>query len=605
MGSSFFIPTPTSMSRDERNLTGAILVYFTIGQASPIQSGSPSKLSPRTALAMHLSNSSLRAAFAIGFCILFAFIGTFTFVNFVLIRPPIAIGMMTLGFVFFVFLPSILTTPLAGKAVVRLGTRKTMWGALGLAGLGVPLMLTANLAVIDITGSMNVRDYHLDGHPVSRLDMMKDTLRQLLTALPCGSQLGLAIFTERRPFLLFEPVEVCGNFEALDRAIAALDWRMAWEGDSHIASGFYRSVALAGDLDADLIFISDGQEAPPLPWVGRPRFEGKTGLVKGLIVGAGGYDPSPIPKFDEFGRETGFWRPRDVPNENVNAPPPPGADEREGFNPRNAPFGGTAVSGHEYLSSVDEAHLKKLASETGLSYRHFEGFQNFMSSLEDAAKPRGTAADADIKWIPAAVSLAFLLMIYGVLPILDRQAAGLPLFWRPRWWRRRPAARSAMAKATNASSRLIIAAFALLQASASVHGEPADLLARGAYLVKITGCAGCHSPRTETGGLNTERLLSGGDHPIAAGGGVRIYPPNLTPDAETGIKGWSVEDIVKVLKTGTTPDGRVLSTAMPWRTQSNQLEEADAQAIALYLKSLPAIANRVPPPLSINTKPAP
>ena len=100
---------------------------------------------------MHLGNASLRAAFAIGFCILFAFIGTFTFVNFVLVRPPIAIGMMTVGFVYFVFLPSILTTPLAGKAVGQFGTRQTMWGALGLAGLGVPLLLTMNLPAV-ITG---------------------------------------------------------------------------------------------------------------------------------------------------------------------------------------------------------------------------------------------------------------------------------------------------------------------------------------------------------------------------------------------------------------------------------------------------------------------
>ncbi len=462
------------------------------------------------------------------------------------------------------------------------------------------------LSVLDITGSMNTRDMLLEGRPVSRLDMMKDALRQLLTALPCGSQMGVAIFTERRPFLLFEPVEVCGNFEALDREIAALDWRMAWEGDSHIASGLYRSVALAGDLDVDLIFMSDGQEAPPLPWIGRPHFEGKAGLVKGLIVGAGGYEPSPIPKFDEFGREMGFWQPGDVPYENASAPPPPGAEEREGFNPRNAPFGGVAVSGHEYLSSVDEAHLKELASETGLSYMHFDGFQNFMSSLEDAAKPRRTATGIDIKWIPAAFSLAFLLVIYGMLPILDRRSAGLPLFWRPNRWRRLPAASSAMAKATNASGRLvIIAAFALLRVSVPAHSEPADLLARGAYLSRITGCAGCHSPRTATGELNNERLMSGGDHPIAAGGSVRIYPPNLTPDAQTGIGGWSIEDIVKVLKNGVTPDGRVLSSAMPWRTQSNQLEDADARAIALYLKSLPAIANRVPPPLSTNTNPAP
>ena len=47
----------------------------------------------------------MRASFAIGFCILFAFIGTFTFVNFVLVQPPLGVGAMTLGFVYFVFVP--------------------------------------------------------------------------------------------------------------------------------------------------------------------------------------------------------------------------------------------------------------------------------------------------------------------------------------------------------------------------------------------------------------------------------------------------------------------------------------------------------------------
>jgi predicted MFS family arabinose efflux permease len=90
----------------------------------------------------------LRASFAIGFCILFAFIGTFTYVNFVLVQPPLALGMMALGFVYFVFLPSVLTTPLAGRAVQRFGTRPTFWGAIAVAGLGLPLLLASSLAPV-------------------------------------------------------------------------------------------------------------------------------------------------------------------------------------------------------------------------------------------------------------------------------------------------------------------------------------------------------------------------------------------------------------------------------------------------------------------------
>ena len=78
-------------------------------------------------------NPALRAAFGIGFCILFAFIGTFTYVNFVLVRPPLSLGRMELGFVYFVFLPSVVTTLLAGTAVTRFGTRAAIWGALAVA----------------------------------------------------------------------------------------------------------------------------------------------------------------------------------------------------------------------------------------------------------------------------------------------------------------------------------------------------------------------------------------------------------------------------------------------------------------------------------------
>ena len=63
------------------------------------------------------ATAALRTSFAIGFLILFAFIGTFTYVNFVLARAPLALSPMALGLVYFVFLPALLTTPLAGRAV--------------------------------------------------------------------------------------------------------------------------------------------------------------------------------------------------------------------------------------------------------------------------------------------------------------------------------------------------------------------------------------------------------------------------------------------------------------------------------------------------------
>ena len=130
------------------NLAGACMVYFTIARTPPMMAHEPVIASPFQSWAEHLRNPPLRAAFGIGFCILFAFIGTFTYVNFVLVREPLSLGRMELGFVYFVFLPSIVTTLMAGRIGLRLGTRSTVWGSLALAGIGLPLMLAANLALV-------------------------------------------------------------------------------------------------------------------------------------------------------------------------------------------------------------------------------------------------------------------------------------------------------------------------------------------------------------------------------------------------------------------------------------------------------------------------
>jgi YNFM family putative membrane transporter len=127
------------------NLGGAVLVWFTVERTPPMRQTDMSHGSPFTSWLVHLGNPALRAAFAVGFLILFAFIGTFTYVNFVLVGPPFGIGMMMLGAVYFVFLPSVVTTPLAGRVVARIGTRPALWAAFALAGGGLPLLLSAHL----------------------------------------------------------------------------------------------------------------------------------------------------------------------------------------------------------------------------------------------------------------------------------------------------------------------------------------------------------------------------------------------------------------------------------------------------------------------------
>lgn len=130
------------------NIAGAALVFVTIKRAKmpevPLV-GREVRPEPWWA---HVRAPEMRAGFAIGFCILFAFIGTFTYVNFILVAPPLAVGMMTLGFIYFVFLPSIATTPLAGSVARKIGHKPALWSALAVAAAGLPLLVIPSLPAV-------------------------------------------------------------------------------------------------------------------------------------------------------------------------------------------------------------------------------------------------------------------------------------------------------------------------------------------------------------------------------------------------------------------------------------------------------------------------
>jgi mono/diheme cytochrome c family protein len=109
---------------------------------------------------------------------------------------------------------------------------------------------------------------------------------------------------------------------------------------------------------------------------------------------------------------------------------------------------------------------------------------------------------------------------------------------------------------------------------------------RGAYLVAAIGrCSECHTPRTWLGAPEPRLLLAG---TLAGPGGKAV--PNITPDPETGIGNWSEEDIVTLLRDGQTPDFDFVGGAMAEIVRNTtRLTDTDRRAIALYLRSLPAI----------------
>jgi mono/diheme cytochrome c family protein len=128
------------------------------------------------------------------------------------------------------------------------------------------------------------------------------------------------------------------------------------------------------------------------------------------------------------------------------------------------------------------------------------------------------------------------------------------------------------------------------EAAAPPPSESAQ--ARGRYLVEVLGhCGECHTPRNMVGGLKSGRRLAGTRY--GPGGLV----PNITPDDDTGIGGWSEGDLLFFFKTGLKPDGNDVQGEMREVIEDglSRLNEADLRAVAAYLKSVPAIRHAVRP----------
>jgi mono/diheme cytochrome c family protein len=125
---------------------------------------------------------------------------------------------------------------------------------------------------------------------------------------------------------------------------------------------------------------------------------------------------------------------------------------------------------------------------------------------------------------------------------------------------------------------------------------------RGKYLVAIAGCNDCHTPGYFFGKPEMNRYLGGSEVGFEIPGLGVFHGPNLTPDPETGLGTWSIGQIVTALQTGKRPDGRELAPIMPWRAFAN-LTKDDATAIAVFLKSLPPVKNKVPGPFGPTEKP--
>jgi hypothetical protein len=169
---------------------------------------------------------------------------------------------------------------------------------------------------------------------------------------------------------------------------------------------------------------------------------------------------------------------------------------------------------------------------------------------------------------------------------------------------------------------LVSAVAATALAAPKKQGAQGAAVRRGEYLVTISGCNDCHTPwKMGPSGPESDRtrLLSGHPQDLAmppppklqepwmasasgtftawAGPWGVTFAPNLTPDKETGLGGWTEQNFIEAMRTGRHMGrGRPILPPMPWQGIGKMTDD-DLKAMFAYLRSIPAIENRAPDPM--------
>jgi mxaL protein len=284
------------------------------------------------------------------------------------------------------------------------------------------------MLVADISQSMNTVDKTLNGKPVSRMVFMQDVMHRMIGELPCGTNVSMSLFAGVSVAALYTPIEVCENFDAINDTIDHLDWRTAWSGNSRVRASM---ITLAKTIrsfpePAQVVFFTDGEEAPKLHVFNRTDLAAFQGGEDWLFVGIGSDAGTPIPKFDEHNQLIGYWSGDSFAMQ-------PGiaqiSESNLGVRDDNV-AGGTS---DRYLSKLDEEYLKELAKEVNGLYMRGNDVHDVLSAMKKQKPVRKDKAGFEIRWILAG--LAGILFILAYTPKHPLQE--LKTQWRNLMLRRR------------------------------------------------------------------------------------------------------------------------------------------------------------------------
>lgn len=263
------------------------------------------------------------------------------------------------------------------------------------------------LLVADISQSMNTKDMKINGKPASRMEHMQKLMHETISSLPCDTKVSIGLFAGVSVAALYHPIEVCENFAAIQDTIDHLDWRTGWSGNSRIAHSLFsinRSIRSFPE-SAQVVFFTDGEEAPKLHLFNTKDLTGFQGADGWLLVGMGTEKGAAIPKLSEKNQVIGYWS-----NESFAVQPGIAQISESNLGARND----KVASGvnDRYISKMNAEYLKKVADKIGARFIVGDNIHTLKAAMKQQKPARRDIAPFDIHLILASLSGILLLSAY-------------------------------------------------------------------------------------------------------------------------------------------------------------------------------------------------
>lgn len=263
------------------------------------------------------------------------------------------------------------------------------------------------LLVADITQSMNTIDTTIDGKPASRMAHTQKMLHEVVSSLPCGTKVSVGLFAGVSVAALYNPIEVCDNFAAIQDTIDHLDWRTAWSGNSRIRESMFSITRAIRSFPetAQVVFFTDGEEAPRLHAFNTKDLTNFQGADGWLLVGVGSEKGASIPKLSEKNQLIGYWS-----NESFALQPGIAQISESNLGVRNDDVAGGEQD--RFISKLNSEYLKSIAKEVGSTYIDGDNIHTILDAMKNQKPARRDVAPFDLSWVLASLAGLLLLAAY-------------------------------------------------------------------------------------------------------------------------------------------------------------------------------------------------